>query len=523
MTRPEDQPPETMDEGAAPTFVFPDAIDRHNITIKLVNKLHDIDPSVMSVIETGVGKLNDVDPRGGPLRMFDRDVTLRIILERATEGIAPTLDEVREIKRVTHPSTSFHVFSQINATLNDILAASGNDPESLDDDEIARLVDNPANASRLAKAIAEHELVETDLDESTFIFRVQQCYLATILSGNKSTYRKVHTQSHRIAVQMRQTNLEYPTIERYVAHRADKLPELADVFESDAPRFFSEYAKLSALRDLVTLTNLDKVGTTVTTFREEMLRYIDEVIWNPDVTRGLAIAYNRPDILKDRDASQMNEIDWEILPPGKLAEHAKDIVDSYTSETKKPTIDLERLTILEEIRRWWGEDKSYYRKGIRKGRRVIREDGKEQPDEYILLILQHFDEDGNVTHEDAIAESPIAGPNALYIQRYDVNHWSWDELMQYPKGDVLAMGARAIKHETAEGHNIYQMMTEKVKSALGLSPENFLAFEFSGVDKQGGVRIRIPKRVLEFVIADVGAESIQRDHQDRRGADDGDL
>lgn len=199
---------------------------------------------------------------------------------------------------------------------------------------------------------------------------------------------------------------------------------------------------------------------------------------------------------------QATHLDWEVLPPGELETRARAMVQEQTRRGTEVTIDLERLNILANIRQQWGEHASYYAYGKLGKRRVIKRDGQEEPDQYLLLILQELDDDGAVLAEHAVAESPIAGPHALYVFRQDVSEGlSWREVMALPKQYARALKARQVKHtkprQAPDGYLIASM-TEKVRILLASEVDEFLALEFSG---EG--RIRLPKRL----IADVPDES----------------
>lgn len=192
---------------------------------------------------------------------------------------------------------------------------------------------------------------------------------------------------------------------------------------------------------------------------------------------------------------QATHLDWEVLPPGELEARARAIVNEHARTSTEITIDLERLKILDNVRKQWGEDASYYAYGKLGKRRIIKQDGQEEPDQYLLLILQEFDSDGNVVREHAVAESPIAGPNALYVFRQDVSEGlSWRDVMALPKNYARSLKARAVKHtkpRQAPDGFLVAAMTQKVGILLTCDVEDFLALEFSG--ERG---VRLPKRAI---------------------------
>ncbi len=186
-------------------------------------------------------------------------------------------------------------------------------------------------------------------------------------------------------------------------------------------------------------------------------------------------------------------LNWEVLPPGELEQQAREIVEASQSGSSKPEIDLARLNILSNVRKMWGEDRCFYARGKLGHRRVIRDGQTEEPDQYLMLILQETDDHGNVTAEHAVAESPIAGPNALYVFRQDVSEGlAWREVMALPKNYARALGARQVKHTMPrQGLSLVDAMTEKVGTLLSCE-----ATEFGRIQFDGARGIRLPKGVV---------------------------
>jgi hypothetical protein len=184
------------------------------------------------------------------------------------------------------------------------------------------------------------------------------------------------------------------------------------------------------------------------------------------------------------DTFKPMEVEWEVLPPGQLLDYAKEIVDGLMGRNKEhipPAIDPRRLRTLEKVREQWGADNAYYMKGALKRRHKMRDNTKECPDQYIVLILQEKGKDGGIV-EHAVAESPIAGPHALYVYRQDVNpELTWRDIMSQNKADARKMGARPVKHPSGvENGELVEIMTERVGALLEATPEEFLRIEFSG-------------------------------------------
>lgn len=204
---------------------------------------------------------------------------------------------------------------------------------------------------------------------------------------------------------------------------------------------------------------------------------------------------------KGVEASQIIEksmaLQWEVLPPGEVQAIAKEIVSANQTETKQPEIDLERLLILDQIRKEWGEDNAYYARGVLGKRKVVKANGSEEPDQYLILVLQERDAEGDVIAEHAVAESPITQRNALYVFRQDVSEGlSWREVMALPKSYAKALGARPVKHilprSSPEGF-LVASMAEKVSTLLSATKEEFPQIEFNG---ERGVRLRAPASIL---------------------------
>jgi hypothetical protein len=181
------------------------------------------------------------------------------------------------------------------------------------------------------------------------------------------------------------------------------------------------------------------------------------------------------------------ELDWTVLPDdeGELIKQAKDIVEQVESRSektgRKADIDLDRLNILRNIREAWGKDRCYYARGTLGNKPKVNIAGKEYPDEYIVLVLQEISGgDGNVIAEHAIAESPVVGPNAMYVFRSDVSQgYNWRQVYSLPKRQARALGARRVKHTTSNDRSIVDELTDKVTSLLTATPDEFKNVKFS--------------------------------------------
>jgi hypothetical protein len=214
-----------------------------------------------------------------------------------------------------------------------------------------------------------------------------------------------------------------------------------------------------------------------------------------DIFPALAQVTSKLDALKDvaemtgaTDPVEMVELiearqlDWEVLPPGEIETISREIVRQAQAENYTPTIDLERLKVLDNIRTRWGAENTYYARGALSARRIIQDGAQSEADQYLMLILQEKDSGGSVVAEHAIAESPIAGPNALYVFRQDVSEGlKWQDVMSLPKNYARELGARNVKHSLSRGEtDLVGSMTEKVTALMTASPEEFRTLQFNG-------------------------------------------
>lgn len=250
---------------------------------------------------------------------------------------------------------------------------------------------------------------------------------------------------------------------------------------------------------ICTLTAND-AGKFTRTSRAALDKISDEIL------PGIAKANEQIDNLEYAEATifdeasleleQVESLNWEVLPPGELEQISREIVRDAHSESNTPTIDLERLKILENIRNRWGAEDCYYARGALSARRTVRDGAKSEADQYLMLILQKKDKNGSVVAEHAIAESPIAGPHALYVFRQDVSEGlDWRDVMSLPKQYARDFGARNVKHSLPRGKtDLVLSMTEKVTTLMAATPEEFHAIEFNG--SRG---IRLGREVLQAI------------------------
>lgn len=186
----------------------------------------------------------------------------------------------------------------------------------------------------------------------------------------------------------------------------------------------------------------------------------------------------------------IGELDWTVLPYGEegeqdLEEAANAIVELARKRAAKGTkieLDLSRLEILRMLRRAWGPDRCHYERGTLKDRGVRIINGEEQPDEYIILVMQLLNEQGGLIGEHAVAESPITRDNALYVFRADTEiskAFNWRQVYSVRKEDARDIGgARAIKHTKGDGRPHTELLPERVLALLTCPPEQFYQIRF---------------------------------------------
>jgi len=326
--------------------------------------------------------------------------------------------------------------------------------------------------------------------------------MTTLLSGKAGAYRAFH-QATQSAIS--RLTIDYPIVHEInslTAKQSHKLPKYLSRLGNDAPAIVDICSRTQLLGQIERTLDPTKVIGKLQTYRERLLHLASSVSFNPQVVDALAYALDLNVTPEETLSEQPEQLNWALLPPGEMKHHARDILQSKQRESGGQSyIDINRLNILENLRQWWGPDNSYYVKGLRTRRRNVKGEFEEIPDEYIMLILRTFDQNGTFLYENAVAESPVGGHNALYIQRYDVNGWQWSELMAYPKNDVQAMGARRLVHDPSDPYMIHNM-TERAKTLLTIHPQAFLNGEFRGFDQEGKPYLHIPRNVMEIILSE---------------------
>ena len=173
--------------------------------------------------------------------------------------------------------------------------------------------------------------------------------------------------------------------------------------------------------------------------------------------------------------SQKQELNYTIFPAGtELKAIAEDIVEG-SSEYTRASVDLRRLSVLEEVRQLVGPENCYLMRGQETGKEMDDGNGRLISEDYIGLIIQHHDADGTVTAEDCLAISPIAKKHAGYIVRQEASAGiSWREVLSLPKQDAIDyFNARRLRFDPVTGEDKYEAYVKKVVTLLTCEPEKF--------------------------------------------------
>ena len=205
---------------------------------------------------------------------------------------------------------------------------------------------------------------------------------------------------------------------------------------------------------------------------------------------------------------QAQQLDFEILPEGGLEHHIRKMAQAKQERQPKGTkraqeleVSDRRVQVMKEIVELWGsENVDFYTGNFSKRRKKKIEvqpsaessdtagQGKEVEvyDDFILLVLKDYDEQGNLRGEHIIAESPFdTHEHSLFVLRHDVRTGhgvdrDWNEIMKWHKDDVRKAGARRLQHLSSNEIGDAELMAEKVFSLLTCEPDVFPHLEFGG-------------------------------------------
>jgi len=235
---------------------------------------------------------------------------------------------------------------------------------------------------------------------------------------------------------------------------------------------------LQTLRETA-LGNIERsLRSNPSTLRRETTKTL-RFIFSNDVTQmlehfGYDERANSSDNLNIIDTPPVQELDFTVLPKGTdIYEYAASIVGRI-NEHDRARIDLDRLNVLMNIRAHVGEDRCYFAHGKKSGKQMIHPESETAVDEdYIALIMQSLNANGETIGEHALAISPIANKHAAYLVRQDAVAGSWRELLSLPKQDARYFGARDLRFTGSSGHTPYLMMEEKIKALLQCPADDF--------------------------------------------------
>ena len=260
-------------------------------------------------------------------------------------------------------------------------------------------------------------------------------------------------------------------------------PLLRTAHRADAGTMIATYYTAPAARDLVdNLSSLRSVERYKRDVKQELDFMLDlsaqlDGILQPQIE---ANSTEKTSLMSLDDLPVHMQVEWEALPPGSsLGDAARAIVEEKRARTNKPFgIDFERLKTLENLRQLFGEENTSYVRGSLRQRGIVRDGDKECPDEYILLLIDG--PDGQVS--SVVADSPIVGPHAMYVYRYDTakKHSDWETVFRLEKVDARRLGARAVKHSTPKDVDLVETMTNKATELLTCRAEDFHLIEFQG-------------------------------------------
>ncbi len=250
---------------------------------------------------------------------------------------------------------------------------------------------------------------------------------------------------------------------------------------------------IQTLKSFDLLGHLDTLKNLNEQYKEKMTDLLSPGGYDK-IQRSLNKYLENPDgETEDRTVEEIlspviGELDWTVLPYGESGEQelenaAREIVEEAQKRAdmgEKITLDLERLVILKNLREWWGTDRSHYQRGRLKDRKKIK-DGSHF-DEYIILVLQQLDPQGKVVTEHAVAESPIAEINALYLFRADTEisqGYNWREVFSVSKEDARDIGgARDLHHTKGDGSGVVDVLSDRVRILLNCEAKDFYAIRF---------------------------------------------
>lgn len=174
-------------------------------------------------------------------------------------------------------------------------------------------------------------------------------------------------------------------------------------------------------------------------------------------------ATSLPDIDVDFEILANQELNFEILPGDtNLRELSEQILDE-SSDIEKERVDLERIKILEDMRQLFGPEHCFFARGTNTGRQYESDSGEKIDEDFIVLVMQNHNDNGDVVSEDALAISPISRRHAAFYARQEASAGiSWREVFSFSKEGARLLGARKLKFVGNEDMTPHQAVTEKI-------------------------------------------------------------
>jgi ribosomal protein S17E len=165
-------------------------------------------------------------------------------------------------------------------------------------------------------------------------------------------------------------------------------------------------------------------------------------------------------------------LDYTILPEGELRDFTNKLFEGL-SDADKARIDLRRVEVLKSLREHFGADNCHYVRG--KPRKTMNsDDGEQVNEEYIGLVIKHYDENKTIIGENVIVVSPVENKHAGYIARYDYStDIGWRIILASPKHTARKQGARPLKFTSVAGMDKYDAYVQKAITLLTCDPNEF--------------------------------------------------
>ncbi|MFF0284103.1 hypothetical protein ACFYSW_27730 [Rhodococcus aetherivorans] len=169
---------------------------------------------------------------------------------------------------------------------------------------------------------------------------------------------------------------------------------------------------------------------------------------------------------------EQERIDFEVLPPGTdLCTHARR-AHRRSSPGSAARVAVEKLRVLEDLRRYFGHERCRLLCGTASSRRFLGQSETNINGSYYVLVVACTDRSGRPTGHDAIALSPLTGHATFYVRHDAVAH-HWKEIFSYPKRDAKAMGARRLRLAGPAGWDPATALRERLIALAGCSPQQF--------------------------------------------------